>query len=103
MNSSGNSLKLALVTDIHQGAPTKTKHGDKALLLLNQFVEFVNKREINLVVDLGDRISDIDAETDRSLTAQVASAFQRIIVPHYHLAGNHDLEHMTRAECEKLL
>ena len=57
----------------------------------------------SLVVDLGDQISDKDNHTDRELTADVASAFQRVGAPRRHIVGNHDQEFMSRAEGEELL
>jgi Icc protein len=103
MSASKPKLRLALVTDIHHGLPTKTKRGDEALPLLHKFVDFANDWGADLVVDLGDRISDKDNATDRSLTADVAGAFQRVNIPCRHLAGNHDLEFMTREDVEELL
>ena len=103
MSASKPKLRLALVTDIHHGPPTKTKRGDEALPLLHKFVDFANDWGADLVVDLGDRISDKDNETDRRLTADVAGAFQRVSIPRRHLAGNHDLEFMTRQDGEELL
>lgn len=103
MSASKPKLRLALVTDIHHGPPTKTKRGDEALPLLHKFVDFANDWGADLVVDLGDRISDKDNATDRRLTADVAGAFQRVSIPRRHLAGNHDLEFMTRQDGEELL
>lgn len=103
MNSTASRLKLAIVTDIHHGPVSKTKRGDEALPLLHKFVDFANEWDADLVIDLGDRISDKDNATDRGLTADVAGAFQRVSIPRRHLAGNHDLEFMSRAEGEELL
>ena len=103
MSASKPKLRLALVTDIHHGPPTKTKRGDEALPLLHKFVDFANDWGADLVVDLGDRISDKDNATDRRLTADVAGAFQRVSIPRRHLAGNHDLEFMTRQDGGELL
>lgn len=103
MNTPTARLRLALVTDIHHGAPKLTKRSDAALPLLHQFVDFANDWGADLVVDLGDRISDKDNATDRELTADVAGAFQRVGVPRRHIVGNHDQEFMSRAEGEELL
>ena len=103
MSTSKPKLRLALVTDIHHGPSTKTKRGDEALPLLHKFVDFANNWGADLVIDLGDRITDKDKTADRILTADVASAFQRVRVPRRHLAGNHDLEFMTLQDGEELL
>jgi Icc protein len=103
VNPPSNKLKLALVTDIHHGPPSKTKMGPEAMRLLGEFIDFANGWDADLVIDLGDRISDRNPEADRQLTADVAGAFQRVGVPRRHLLGNHDLEFMTAAEGEALL
>lgn len=97
------TLQLAIITDIHHGTPIDGKHGDKALSLLQNFVDAVNQRQPDLVVDLGDRISDIDKPTDTQLQQEVMAIFQDLTVPHVHLLGNHDMDNLTRAENEAVL
>ena len=103
MNVGSQRLRLALVTDIHHGVPVKTKRSDMAMPLLQQFVDFTNEWGPDIVVDLGDRISDKDNATDQELTADVAGAFQRVGAPRRHIVGNHDQEFMSRTEGEVLL
>jgi HAD superfamily hydrolase (TIGR01450 family) len=98
-----SAFKLALVADIHHGAEKLTKKGTEALGLLDLFIKFANDYGADLVVDLGDRISDVDRETDRELTGEVAAAFQRVSAPRRHLVGNHDVEFMTVTDGEELL
>ena len=98
-----SQLKLAVVTDIHHGPQSKTKVGSAAIGLLNEFVDFANDWGADIVIDLGDRISDRNNESDRALTADVASIFQRIGTQRRHILGNHDLEYMTVEENEELL
>jgi HAD superfamily hydrolase (TIGR01450 family) len=93
-----DGLRLALVTDIHHGGAKLTKRGDAALPLLSEFARHVNRTRPDLVIDLGDRISDIDAATDRRLQAEVGAAMAQIEVPRLHLLGNHDLEHLGPAD-----
>ena len=87
-------LRLALVTDIHHGAPKMTKKGDAALPLLREFVTHANATAPHAVIDLGDRISDVDRDTDRRLETEVGSVFAELEVPHLHLLGNHDMEYL---------
>ncbi len=83
-------LRLAIVTDIHHGAPKLTKRGDRALDLLDRFLAFCADYGPDMILDLGDRINDQDRQTDRRLLADVASKFQGLNTPHAHLDGNHD-------------
>lgn len=90
--------RIAVVGDVHHGASTGTKRGDAALGLMAEFARFVADARPDLVIDLGDRISDVDAETDLRLQAEVAEAFRSVPAPVHHLDGNHDLAHLDAAE-----
>lgn len=96
-------LKVALISDIHFGPDRGTKKGTSAFRLVTQFKDWLGENRCDLVVDLGDRISDVDRTTDEEMVRQVGAWFADISIPHYHLAGNHDLEALTLSENEELL
>ena len=96
-------LRIAVVSDIHHGADHLAKKGTAALGLLGDFVRFVGEVKPDLVLDLGDRISDRDKDHDLALQAEVAEAFRGIRAPLRHLCGNHDVEFLTIAENETAL
>lgn len=83
-------LRLAIVTDIHHGTPKLTKRGDRALDLLDRFLDFCADWGPDIIVEMGDRINDQDRETDRRLLAEVAAKFSGLNTPRAHLDGNHD-------------
>lgn len=97
------TLRLALVTDIHHGAPSLTKRGDTAADLMGEFARFVRDSGATHVLDLGDRISDIDHETDLRLEREVAEMFREVSSPVWHINGNHDRDHLSVAENEDIL
>lgn len=97
------SIRLAIVTDIHHGLPSHTKRGDTAAVLMKEFAKFVRDSGATHVLDLGDRISDIDRETDLRLEKEVAEMFRAISVPVWHINGNHDRDHLTVADNEEIL
>ncbi|MFM9974820.1 MAG: metallophosphoesterase, partial [Beijerinckiaceae bacterium] len=86
------SLKIAIVTDIHHGQDSEGKKGASALPLMADFAAFVAQAKPDLVLDLGDRISDEDPQTDVVLEQDINAAFApiRALAPVYHLCGNHD-------------
>ena len=84
-------LRLALVSDIHHGEDKLTKRGSAALGLLDDFFAFAGGWGADMIVDLGDRISDIDKATDTRLLADVAAKFVGLNTPHAHINGNHDV------------
>lgn len=97
------TLRLAIVADIHHGIPSTTKRGDAALGLMAEFARFAADAGVTHVIDLGDRISDVDHATDLRLEAEVADAFRAVAAPIWHICGNHDRDHLTVAENEAIL
>ncbi len=97
------AVRIAVVADIHHGADHLTKRGTSALALLDAFRRFVADARPDLVVDLGDRISDRDRDHDLALARDVAEAFRPINTPRLHLCGNHDRDHLEVADNADLL
>lgn len=97
------TLRIAIVTDIHHGKPSTAKRGDAALGLMEDFARYVKDSGATHVLDMGDRISDENRDTDLVLAAEVAEAFRAVPAPVWHLNGNHDRDHMTVADNEALL
>lgn len=97
------ALRLCLVADIHHGQDGFTKKGSAALDLLAGFTAFANDIRPDAVIDLGDRISDVDTATDMRLEREVAEAFRAIEAPVHHICGNHDRDHLTVAQNAEIL
>ena len=97
------TLRLAIVADIHHGQPSATKRGDTALGLMEEFARYVHDAAVTHVLDLGDRISDADHDTDLRLQTEVAEAFRAVDKPIWHLNGNHDRDHLSVAQNEEIL
>ncbi|MFA6130633.1 MAG: metallophosphoesterase [Candidatus Omnitrophota bacterium] len=97
-------MKIAIITDIHHGPQSHTKEaGWDALKVMRDFVWHAGEQGADLVLDLGDRISDTNRETDRQVTAEVAEVFRSFTGPHYHLLGNHDVNNLTIEDSEEIL
>ena len=84
------ALELAIVTDIHYGPDSETVKGSDALRLLENNLQFLAAKSPNLLVDLGDRLTDVESEIDRTRLEKVAGLFKGFAFPHQHLQGNHD-------------
>ena len=97
------SVRICIVSDIHHGTPTTTKRGDTALGLMDEFVRFANDAKPDFVVDLGDRISDMDRDTDLRLEREVAEAFKTVTSPIHHINGNHDRDYLEVSDNEEIL
>ena len=96
-------LRLLIITDIHHGAPVRTKQSQASLMLLDEFVTIANNSDSQLIIDLGDRINDLDHTTDLRLMKEVAERFSKIKCQKEHLIGNHDIHFLSVEENEKLL
>ncbi|MDQ7841347.1 MAG: metallophosphoesterase [bacterium] len=96
-------VRLALVADIHYGQFSEAKAGPEALRLLEGVIDEVNSVSPDLVVDLGDRINEECLDRDAALFRKVSERFQKLRVPWRFLPGNHDLVHLSVAECETVL
>jgi 3',5'-cyclic-AMP phosphodiesterase len=99
------SVKIAIVTDIHHGKDAEAKKGTRALPLMEEFAAFVKETKPDLVLDLGDRISDEDPVTDIRLEQEVNDAFAPIreAAPVHHICGNHDRDFLTVRQNEAIL
>lgn len=95
--------RIAFIADIHHGEDVMTKKSSQAIALFAEFAAFVAAEQPDLVIDLGDRISDRDHDTDLALEQQVAEAFGAIAVPVRHLNGNHDRDFLSVGENEAIL
>lgn len=93
-------LSLGLVADIHHGAQAGTKAGPAALPLLREFAHWANGHALDMVVELGDRINNVDANSDARLTRDIAAAMHPITAPRAHLLGNHDNHDLPRPLAE---
>lgn len=97
------TTRLAIVTDIHYGADSFSKRSSLGLSLMEEFARFVEDAKPDAVLDLGDRITDKDHDSDLVLETAVADAFAPIGTPVHHLCGNHDLDFLSVAENEQIL
>jgi 3',5'-cyclic-AMP phosphodiesterase len=93
-------LRIALIADIHHGMDVGTKLGTAALTLLQPFIHWVNDIRPDLVVELGDRINDLDQDADLRFTRDIAYAFSAIATPCVHILGNHDNYQLSREASE---
>ena len=97
------TLTIGLVTDIHHGSTTGTKIGTAALPLLGEFRDWANGLPLDTVVDLGDRINNVDATQDARLTREVATAFGGFRAPRAHILGNHDNHALSRIDAQEAM
>ncbi len=96
-------MRLAILSDLHLGPDRGGKLGSFAGETLQAFLEATERSAADRIVELGDRINEVDAETDAANLGRVAEAFRRAGAPRTHLLGNHDLHHLSRDQNARLL
>lgn len=96
-------MKIAIVTDIHHGPQSHNKATDwNGMARLAEFVAHAEAAGADLLLDLGDHISDVDNSTDRRSAADVAAALAAFPGPRVHVLGNHDVVNLSVAENEAI-
>lgn len=96
-------MKIAIVTDIHHGPQSHTKASDwNGIPVLEQFVAYAESVGADLLLDLGDHISDTDHDTDVQSASEVAAALAKFSGTRAHVIGNHDVVNLTVQENEAI-
>ena len=97
-------MKIAIITDIHHGPESHTKApGWDALAVMRDCIWHAGEQHADLLLDLGDRISDTTRAMDRQMTAEVAEVFKSFHGPRYHVLGNHDVSNLSVQDSEEIL
>jgi len=98
------TLRIGLVTDIHHGPDVDVRTGSAARSLLAAFTACMRERfHPDLIVDLGDRINDVDPEADRARLREVRDMLEAAGRPVVYAWGNHDLAHVPPDDARAIL
>jgi predicted phosphodiesterase len=83
---------LGVISDIHYGPDSGTRKGSKATLMLKTFVSKINQLKPDVVVNLGDIISDVVSDPLEAIAyiKHLSPIFMSIRCPVIHVIGNHD-------------
>jgi 3',5'-cyclic-AMP phosphodiesterase len=95
------SVRLAIITDLHYGRDTGNVKGPRALEVLRDIIAQIHRAEPDAVLELGDRLTDENPETDRARLLELARELKRLPYPRHHITGNHDL--LPKADQEAIL
>lgn len=97
------TIRIAVITDIHHGPVSHTKTADwQALPAVRSFVDWASEENVELLLDLGDHISDTSRSADLVHAGEVAREFKRFDGRRCHLLGNHDVVNLTIEDHEAL-
>jgi 3',5'-cyclic-AMP phosphodiesterase len=93
-------MKIAIITDIHYGGPDPGVFDVRAIV--DKFVQWARRLEVDLLLDLGDRIDEVDRTTDLANAGELARIFGRFPGKRVHLRGNHDVVNLSAGDHEAL-
>jgi Icc protein len=86
-------MRIAIISDIHFAGAAAGEFD--VLTVVDEFVDWAIDLKADLLIDLGDRIDDIDRPTDLANAGELARIFERFLGPRIHLLGNHDVVNLT--------
>jgi predicted phosphodiesterase len=90
-------LRAAIVTDIHHGPDRGRRLGSKAPALLEKFVKAATAANVDVIVDMGDRVTASSAADAERELRSVTAAFNKAAAKKHYVLGNHDVRYMSRA------
>lgn len=105
-------IKIVFISDIHFSPGQdwsqciwKYTPNEELPGLMDRFVDIVNHElKPDLVIELGDRIIDVNSERDVENTQSIYERIDaRVGCPVFHVDGNHDFVHVGKQELAKLL
>lgn len=89
------NLRISIITDIHWGFDKGDKLGSHAPRLMPKYVKAVNEDfRADLMIDMGDRVTNADYETDLDNTNALYQSYNVLAMPILHGCGNHDSKHL---------
>jgi len=97
-------FKISILTDIHLGAlyNDDVQNSGLAERLITHWVKSVTDQAPDLVVDLGDRTDSPGRDAQIEQLTYLSKKFANIKQPFIHLVGNHDLDHLSNSDIEKV-
>lgn len=96
-------LRIGFVGDVHYGPSADTRAGALGRALLAEVVTELNGEALDLLVDLGDRLTATNRPDDLARLEELAATFSTSVHPRVHLQGNHDTYSLTVADNERVL
>lgn len=98
------TIKIGLISDIHNGPDQETRVGTRAAELLKGFVDDMNNNfKPDFIIELGDRVNNVDHNTDYSHMKQVKNFLKGLRMPVYHILGNHDIANLDKEENKDIM
>lgn len=96
-------IRVGFVGDVHYGPSANTKLGAAGRTLLGDVLSDLNDEHLDVLIDLGDRLTVTTRAEDLARLEQLAETFATSAHPRAHLMGNHDTYTLTATDNERIL
>jgi hypothetical protein len=96
-------LAFGMVTDAHYAdeEPKGSRNYRESLVKMSEFVNLMNDKEVNFIIELGDLKDQGEPGTEES-TLNYLDAIEKIFGqfkgPRYHVLGNHDVDSISKEQ-----
>ena len=98
--------RFGVITDLHHTnkADSTSRKYSAALEKAQYFVNFMNRRHADFVIELGDFVDTLAGDKDPVQNLlEIETVFTGFRGPQYHVLGNHDFDNITRADLLPML
>ncbi|MCL1916534.1 MAG: metallophosphoesterase [Desulfovibrionaceae bacterium] len=100
-------MKISIIADTHNGKEASTYQHARdpeysVVEAVERFVDYAMKSGADVLLELGDRIDDMDHDTDMAVAQELAQAFKRFSRERVHIMGNHDANNLSKEENEEI-
>lgn len=92
-------LKLGIFSDLH----VRMNNWQYARRIINEMMEFFKSRQVNALIDLGDRIEGSSCSEDLETTDVVRKEIEQYNIKVFYLYGNHDLLYAPKSGLNDIL
>lgn len=95
-----NSIKLAILGDLHYGVDDMCRPGSEVGGLMEKYVDILNdKIRPDAILNMGDHINNVDHDQDQKNIQYLCGLLdERVHMPVFHVLGNHDAVFLNKAE-----
>ncbi|MDD3655494.1 MAG: metallophosphoesterase [Atribacterota bacterium] len=93
------NLKLGMISDLH----ARKNKWFMQRKLIQQIMEFFISRQVDAVIDLGDRIEGTSCLEDEELTMIIRQELEHFNMKVFYLYGNHDLFYVNKSMLNSIL
>lgn len=97
-------VRIGIVTDPHyaQIDSWSNRYYRESLDKMKECIEFMNREEVDFLVELGDFVNGAEEQTFGYLN-EIENLYSTFRGPRYHVLGNHDLDSLSKMQFQSVI